>query len=610
MTKLSDKKIKVSLLTINQYKRFESLKILFLIIQNQTYKNITEWVIVEGSQKKTDADQNKNNILNFIEEIKPLINYNIRYIEFSGKKLGGLRNLGNKSCIGDIIVCMDDDDYYPPERVEHAVVTLQNSNCLIAGVSDVYMYDIMLDKLFKFNGFMEYHSTNNCMAYKKEYLIGNSHDPEIEVGEERSFTSEFTKPLVKLQSEKCIIAISHSENTFNKRELAISCMLGILNTLKYIECDITKYIDKTIYEKMKKLYVKKEKSPYDIVYMFGGFSNSVDPTSSKLSDKDRNIINIANNFSKKNKKIAIYCEIEKNIKINNINYINWKEFPYHFDFNILFLVNLTGFMSTIQFNISTRLLCWDLYDIILKDQMFMKNWNLYSHKLNKIYIKSMYHKYQMYQTLENITELDDRKFYIIPSGLRIEQFSINKENIQRNPYRFCYTVQYERGLEIIILHIFSIIKKIEPRAELHIYGETSGNIDNELKTKIENLFSELGVCEHGMQSDEIIVREKYMSSFELYISNIPNEVDCVSIRESVVCGCIPLIANFGVFLDREGIKFDMNHLDKKLMQKNALLILQLMKDQNKLNSIRKDLKNKSTTLFSYKNISDQILNTL
>jgi signal peptidase I len=43
-------------------------------------------------------------------------------------------------CKGDIIVIMDDDDYYPVTRVQHAVEKLEDSDYLISGCSDVYMY--------------------------------------------------------------------------------------------------------------------------------------------------------------------------------------------------------------------------------------------------------------------------------------------------------------------------------------------------------------------------------------------------------------------------------------------------------------------------------------
>ena len=91
----------------------------------QTYLySIIEWVIVEGSQSRKDAEESCRNLSGFIAEIQPNSHFNIVYIEYSGHKLGGLRNLGNENCNGDIIVCMDDDDYYPPTRVEEVVTKL------------------------------------------------------------------------------------------------------------------------------------------------------------------------------------------------------------------------------------------------------------------------------------------------------------------------------------------------------------------------------------------------------------------------------------------------------------------------------------------------------
>ena len=593
----------VSILTITQSVRFECLKILYLMIQKQSYKDINEWVIIEGSQKKFDAELNKVKIKEFIEEIKNNVSFKINYIEYSGKKLGGLRNLGNSMCTSDIIVCLDDDDYYPPERVQSAVETLNSSKCLICGVSDVYLYDFFMDRLFKFKGFMEFHSTNNCMAYKKEYLLTNKHDPEIEVGEERSFTLEFTTPLAKLDSRKCIVAISHNFNTFNKRELCLGGVLKSLHTLTEIEEPITNYIDEDIFNKMKKLYVIEEPSKYDIVYMTGGFTNKFDPKSPYLFDNERAIVKLTEQWQKKNKKIAVYGEFENDLTIKGIDYISWKKFPFQHVFNVLILFRMNGFLSTAPFPIKAKQICWDVYDNFIQNDKLIEFWKLYGHKVNKIFLKSNFHKSEFNHYLSLYPE---QEIEVIPSGLRLEAFSYNTDNVPRNPFRFCYTTYYDRGLEFLITGIFSVIKKIEPRAELHIYSGMDMISDEEYKKKMLRLFSENGVCDHGAQSAEIIAREKHMSAFELYVSNIINEVDCVSVRESVVAGCIPLLANFGVFMEREGYKFDMNHEDPKLMQRNALMILNLMKDQNALNYAREDFKRTSQTIISWTQVADKM----
>lgn len=595
----------VSILTITQNVRFECLKILYLMIQRQTYKEINEWVIVEGSKTKSDAETNKIKIKEFINEIKNEVSFKINYIEYTGKKLGGLRNIGNSACTSDIIVCLDDDDYYPPERVQSAVETLNNSKCLIAGVSDVYLYDFFMDRLFKFNGFLEYHSTNNCMAYKKEYLLTHKHDNEIEVGEERSFTFEFTTPLVKLDSRKCIIAISHNFNTFNKRELCLGGVLKTISTLNEIKEPITNYISEDIFIKMKKLYLIEEKSKYDIVYMIGGFTNKFDPKSSYLYDSERAIVKLSEEWSKKDKKIAVYGEFENDTTIKGVDYISWKKFPFQHVFNILILFKSNGFLSTAPFPIKAKQICWDVYDNFINNDKLIEFWKIYGHKINKIFLKSYFHKseFDFYLLAKS-----NQKIEIIPSGLRLDLFNHNSDNVSRNPFRFCYTTYYDRGLEFLITGIFSVIKKIEPRAELHIYTGMNMISDEDYKKKMLKLFSENGVCDHGAQSAEIIAREKHMSSFELYISNIINEVDCVSIRESVVAGCIPLITDFGVFKEREGYKFEMNHEDSKIMQRNALLILNLMKDQNALNLTRHEFKKTCQTILSWSQVANMMYN--
>jgi len=614
MTKIKKEK-NVSILTITQYVRFECIKILYQMILKQKYKNILEWVLVEGSQNKKDAELNKKNIQEFINEIKTNVNFKINYIEFSGRKLGGLRNLGNNSCCGDIIVCMDDDDYYPPDRIDEAVKKLTSSNCLIGGVSDVYLYDFFMDKLYKFKGFMEYHSTNNCMAYKKEFLLNHSHNPEIEVGEERSFTLEFTSPLVKLDSRKTIIAISHNFNTFNKRELCLGGSLKTLNTLTEIEEHITNYMDIDIWNQMKMIYLKEQPSIYDIVFLLGGFTKKFNPKNIDLDEGDTSIMELSQRLVKSGKKVAVYAditftdfqeqdEIRKEIdkknndlidtNINGVQYINWKKFPFNHHFKTLILHRANGFLSGALFPIKAEKVIWDVHDNFINNDQLREFYSKYCHKIDKIMFKSNFQKYEF----DKYLKIMPKSFEIIPNGLRIDKFAYNFENVERNPYRFCYVNYYDRGLEFIVRGIFSVIKKLEPRAELHIYTGMDMINDNDFKIKMIDLFSEHGVADHGKQPIEIIAREKHLSNFELYPSNIINEIDCISIRESLVAGCIPLIANFGIFHDRDGLKFDINHEDPKLLKRTALLILNLLKDLPKLNEIRNNFK-KSSTICSW-----------
>lgn len=234
----------VSIVTVTQLTRFECILNLYELVKLQTYENIVEWVIVEGSQHEKDGLQNKINIQQIIENHS--LNFKIIYINYSGQKLSDLRNLGNESCIGDIIVCMDDDDYYPQTSVKHAVETLVKSPYLLAGCTDIYMYEYRLKKMYKCYGFHAFHSTNNIMAYKREYLNHHKYESGLSMGEEASFTNNYTAPMVQLSAKKSIIVSSHYNNTFDKLNLCLQ-----KNTCFYeIDEDITTFIPTEIFSRM------------------------------------------------------------------------------------------------------------------------------------------------------------------------------------------------------------------------------------------------------------------------------------------------------------------------------------------------------------------------
>ena len=597
------KKLSASIVTISQLNRFECLKNLYELIKLQDYKNIIEWIIVEGSKKKEDADKNKININLLISENK----IKIIYIEYTGKNLSDLRNISYEKCSGDIIVCMDDDDYYPPCRVSHAVESLENSSALIAGCTDIYLYEYILDKLYKFNGFHARHSTNNCFAFKKEYLKNHRHESGLNMSEEKSFTNDFTEPLVQLKSEKCIIVSSHNSNTFNKRELCIGGSYELNPSLYEVkDHPITSYMPIEIFNNFKKLFYKEENSEYDIVYYTGAFCTPWSPNNKSLGGSEQAIVYLSEAWAKKGLKICVFTELENNKELikNNVEYKNWKLFSFNHTFKTVILWRNNGFFSGIPFNIKAKNIYWDLHDNFTDDNKIINYYIKYSKKLTKILLKSNYHLEEFNKFFKK--KLNKSEYEIIPNGVVIDKFSINVDNVKRNPYRFCYVSYYTRGLFHIIPGIFNIMKQIEPRVELHLYYGMEMFNDEKLKTELKKLTCQPGVIDHGRQNIELIVREKYMSTFQLYITNTISEIDCISIKESLVTGCIPLISNFGVFKEREGIHFELNENDINSLKDIAINIINLAKNQKQIEILSNCLK-KSKTILDWSIIAEKIV---
>ena len=219
----------VSILTVTQWSRRDSLVILNDMIAEQTYPNIAEWIIVEGSSTDQEAQQNQQLIQSMTNPI-----CRIRYILLArGQPLGALRQAANDAATGDIRVVMDDDDYYPPTRVSHAVSRLQASKKEIAGCSAMFMYDYGLRSLYQFRSFGPRHSTSSCMAWKRSY--DGRYDLTERVSDEFRFTEGFTRPMVQLDPIHTIVQSSHGSNTFAKQGL-IDFFLG--KTLDLISADL------------------------------------------------------------------------------------------------------------------------------------------------------------------------------------------------------------------------------------------------------------------------------------------------------------------------------------------------------------------------------------
>ena len=175
---------------------------------HQTYpKDRMEWIIIDdGTDKIEDLVKSHPNV---------------KYYSYDEKMpLGKKRNLMHDKSCGDIIVYMDDDDYYPPERVSHAVeVLVANPSILCAGSSEIYIYFKHLSKLMQFGPYAPNHATAGTFAFKRELLVHTRYDEMACLAEERKFLKDYSIPMAQLDPLKVILVFSHEHNTFDKRKL-------------------------------------------------------------------------------------------------------------------------------------------------------------------------------------------------------------------------------------------------------------------------------------------------------------------------------------------------------------------------------------------------------
>ena len=189
------------------YNRRPFIPIIIKCFENQTYpRDRMEWVIVDDGTDK-------------IEDLVAHLPY-VKYFKYDDKMtLGKKRNISNEKATGDIIVYMDDDDYYPPDRVKHAVEKLRGSKALCAGSSAMFIYFKHINKMLQFGPYGPNHATAATFAFKKELLKETKFDEESSVAEERKFLKDYKIPFVQLESIKSILVFSHNHNSFDKKEL-------------------------------------------------------------------------------------------------------------------------------------------------------------------------------------------------------------------------------------------------------------------------------------------------------------------------------------------------------------------------------------------------------
>ena len=135
-------------------------------------------------------------------------------------KLGKKRNYMHSKAKGNIIVYMDDDDYYPPERISHAVEKLvSNPKVLCAGSSELYIYFKHINSMYQFGPYGPQHSTAGTFAFKRVLLEQTEYSDEAALAEEKQFLKNYTVPFIQLDPFKTILVFSFFTTQINQELL-------------------------------------------------------------------------------------------------------------------------------------------------------------------------------------------------------------------------------------------------------------------------------------------------------------------------------------------------------------------------------------------------------
>jgi glycosyltransferase involved in cell wall biosynthesis len=204
----------VSVLTPT-YNRRKFIEAAIRCFRNQSYpQDRMEWIVLDDGTDK---------VKDLFDAANAKGPANIKYYSLDEKlPIGAKRNRINELATGDICVCWDDDDYYPPDRVKKAVTKLRSSpgyKVPVVGSSQLYLYFTDRDEIWSIGPYNQNHCTNGTMAYWRSYFKDHRYDDLAEKAEEAKFMDNWKTPVFQLTPEDTMLVLCHAHNTFDKRVL-------------------------------------------------------------------------------------------------------------------------------------------------------------------------------------------------------------------------------------------------------------------------------------------------------------------------------------------------------------------------------------------------------
>jgi len=333
-----------------------------------------------------------------------------------------------------------------------------------------------------------------------------------------------------------------------------------------------------------------------IVYICGNSRVPFGPSDKDLGGSEQAVVQLSRCWAKQGYSVVVYGNI-KETKKDGVEYRDIHKLNLADTFNIAIFWRSYGIRMLPLVKAKCRIIdlhdSWDPKNYISPKEMLELT--------DCIMVKSKYHR-SLYPYIP------DSKIKIVMNGVQVDLFENILSKIpetKRDPHRFIYASTYERGLEPILKYTWPRIKKAIPDASFHIFYGLNRLANTPLGDSLIRLFKQPGVHEHGRVDLEEIAKQKALAGFHLYVSNSETEIDCISVRESLLCGAIPVLGNDYVFSERDGFHVIGSTKNPSTYKKAASIVIgSIKRGEEYLNKKRDEFK-KSKTIISWEDISKE-----
>lgn len=324
-----------------------------------------------------------------------------------------------------------------------------------------------------------------------------------------------------------------------------------------------------------------------IVYYTGNRKGGLTPLNLEkgTSGTDSAVIHLTREWAKAGRDVTVYSNCsEHEGDFDGVKYINQYRFNPHDRFDTLIIL---AHPYLLRFPVLARKVVWDWHDVLGNTGCYPPDKIA---RFDHIFAKSHFQR-------NLLPDIADEYFTVVTNG--IDQTFLELPETPRNLFKLIYASRYYRGLEPMLEYGWPVIKSKIPEAELHVYH---GWVRRELhpkhaewRKKMDALFQQDGVIEHGRVSQKKLIAEKASASIHYYACTYP-EIDCISVRESAAVGCVPVTTDFAVFQEKEycvRVAGDPN--TQETQEAVAQKIVELLLDSEKLNQIRQQFRDRVKT---------------
>ena len=166
-----------------------------------------EWIIVDDTENED------------LKEILPDLK-NIKYIKLDEKKtIGEKRNIAVENSSHEIIICMDDDDYYPPMSVKQRVASLLHLNKDLVGCTGLGILEVnKIISAVSYSSYVHDYSKRfyeSTLGFRRSFWLENKFS-ETNIYESEGLLKNNLGRIEEINWNSVIVSLSHYKNTNNR----------------------------------------------------------------------------------------------------------------------------------------------------------------------------------------------------------------------------------------------------------------------------------------------------------------------------------------------------------------------------------------------------------